>query len=111
MIHERPKYCKSIKRIPQKMQSYLADVVSTLKECSIDVADKTVYGWENGRAQPDLASLLVLCDLYHIHNILDKFGYTASSSGDLSTEERLIIYRLRQNKDMMAVVKKLLDIE
>ena len=108
MIHERPKYCKSIKRIRNLT---IADVVSTLKECSIDVADKTVYGWENGRAQPDLASLLVLCDLYHIHNILDKFGYTASSSGDLSTEERLIIYRLRQNKDMMAVVKKLLDIE
>ena len=102
---------KVLKESRKKCNLTIADVVSTLKECSIDVADKTVYGWENGRAQPDLASLLVLCDLYHIHNILDKFGYTASSSGDLSTEERLIIYRLRQNKDMMAVVKKLLDIE
>ena len=99
-----PNIAKVLKESRKKCNLTIADVVSTLK-------DKTVYGWENGRAQPDLASLLVLCDLYHIHNILDKFGYTASSSGDLSTEERLIIYRLRQNKDMMAVVKKLLDIE
>ena len=86
-----PNIAKVLKESRKKCNLTIADVVSTLKECSIDVADKTVYGWENGRAQPDLASLLVLCDLYHIHNILDKFGYTASSSGDLSTEERLIM--------------------
>ena len=38
-------------------------------QLSIDqnvVADKTIYGWESGQAQPDADILLKLCKIYHI---------------------------------------------
>lgn len=43
-----PNIAKVLKESRKKCNLTIADVVSTLKECSIDVADKTVYGWENG---------------------------------------------------------------
>ena len=51
------------------------DVSGILKEKSLNVAEKTIYGWESGQTQPNADTLLMLCEIYNIENIgCDPFG-------------------------------------
>ena len=45
------------------------DVSGILKEKSLNVAEKTIYGWESGQTQPNADTLLMLCEIYNIENI------------------------------------------
>ena len=56
------------------------DVTELLEEKSLKVAEKTVYGWESSATQPDADTLLLLCDIYNIDNILGTFGYWYDTS-------------------------------
>lgn len=47
----------------------IAEVVEQLFSCyKIKISDKTVYGWEAGRSQPDIETFLSLCEIYHVSN-------------------------------------------
>lgn len=39
----------------------------------IGAKGKTVNAWENNRGQPDAETLIKLCDVYGVANILDEF--------------------------------------
>ena len=41
---------------------------------AVGKSDKTVSAWETGRGQPDLDTLLLLCDLYQVEDIRDAFS-------------------------------------
>lgn len=40
----------------------MRDVSGILKEKSLNVAEKTIYGWESGQTQPNADTLLMLCE-------------------------------------------------
>ena len=96
----------------RKLNNYTVnDVVIKLKDNHLPVAVKTVYGWESGQTQPDADTLLVLCKIYKIDNILETFGYTyAEEDLRLSEEERLLIQNYRKHTEMQPAIKKLLNI-
>lgn len=81
----------------------------------IDVAEKTIYGWESGNTQPSADTLMMLCAFYRIENILETFGYSGNSEVDipirLSDDEKVVIEAYRQNPPMQNAVKKLLEIK
>ena len=52
--------------------------VSELLSQTQPVAVKTIYGWESGHTQPDADTLMRLCNIYHIDNVLEIFGYKVS---------------------------------
>lgn len=53
-------------------------ILSELSEqYGIDVAQSTVYGYENGHASPDIDSFLALCVIYGCSDVLYEFGYTS----------------------------------
>lgn len=97
----------------RKLNHYsVEDVVLKLEENHLPFAAKTIYGWENGQTQPDADTLLVLCKIYRIDRILETFGYQPSDKPlILSEEEHFLIKSYRENKDMQAAVKKLLNLE
>jgi len=78
------------------------DVTELLEEKSLKVAEKTVYGWESSATQPDADTLLLLCDIYNIDNILGTFGYT--------DDEHHLIEQYRKHPEIQDAVDKLLDI-
>ena len=87
------------------------EVSKKLKERSLNVAEKTIYGWESGQTQPDADTLLVLCKIYKIDNILETFGYQPPSEElFLSKEEHELIQKYRQHEEMQNAVKKLLGV-
>ena len=77
------------------------------------MAEKTIYGWENGQSQPDADTLMFLCELYNIDDVLHTFGYKEDSRQgfSLSSEEKNIIIQYRNKPEMQEAVRKLLDID
>lgn len=66
---------KVLKEYRKRNHYSVKDVSIRLMEHDIDVAPKTIYGWESGQAQPTADTLLLLCEIYKIPDILNSFGY------------------------------------
>ena len=79
-------------------------------EHDIDVAPKTIYGWESGQAQPTADTLLLLCEIYKIPDILNSFGYDQPDdpAASLTYHEREIIYAYRNRPELQHAVDILL---
>ena len=86
------------------------DVSGILKEKSLNVAEKTIYGWESGQTQPNADTLLMLCEIYNIENILGTFGYTDEEPINLTSHEVKLIKQYRNHPEIQDAVNKLLDV-
>lgn len=89
------------------------DVVLRLEEENVHVSPKTVYAWENGATQPDIGTVLVLCNIYQISNLQQLLGSSPDRAEDgipvvLTEEERDILERYHGHPEMQEAVKKLL---
>lgn len=113
---KNPKIAEAL-RYYRKINGYsVNDVAGILTEQKNSVAAKTVYGWENGTTQPDADTLMFLCELYHIPNVLQAFGYgtendQTSSALPLTPKELRLIESYRRHPQMQQAVDKLLNIE
>ena len=89
------------------------DVSYYLDHLGKPAATKTIYGWESGQTQPNADTLMHLCKLYHIDDILHTFGYADESDVPLhlSPKERNLVLAYREQSDMQKAVDKLLDIK
>lgn len=91
-----------------RLQSGLtADQVGT----KLGKSGKTVNAWENNRGQPDADTLIKLCDIYGVADILAEFKESTTTGPIvLSEHEKQLItaYRLRTN--MQAAIDTLLGI-
>ncbi|MFQ9515652.1 MAG: helix-turn-helix domain-containing protein [Eubacterium sp.] len=106
------------KKIAQVLKQYrndnnlkVQDVARLLKERSVSVADKTIYGWESGQTQPDADTLLILCDIYNIDNILSTFGYNDKKTFTVTKYEEELIMSYRKHPEIQYAIKKLLDLD
>lgn len=90
----------------------VTNVSDLLKSNNLSVAPKTIYGWESGQTQPDADTLLLLCKIYGIENILNTFGYESEKSNPiiLTEFEENLIMRYRETPNMQEAVHKLLDL-
>ena len=88
------------------------DVVIELGEkYGVNVAEKTIYGWESSQSHPTAPMLIALCDIYRINNITEVFSDEFESKGfQITQEERHLIEQYRRNKDLQPIVRKLLDL-
>lgn len=87
-------------------------VADILAEHGYHFAPKTIYGWESGATQPDADTLMFLCELYEIKDILSAFGYREAQENifPLSTLEKDLIQKFRSHPEMQEAVIKLLDV-
>lgn len=104
--------------IPRVLKEYrkrnhltVNDVSLMLHERSIEVAPKTIYGWESGQANPSADMLLTLCEMYNITDILAVFGYKEDDSYfHVTPSERALIESYRKHPELQKAVNKLLDL-
>lgn len=89
------------------------EVATRLEQRSLPVAPKTIYGWESGQTQPDADTLLLLCDIYQIDDILNAFGYLKEETEPLmlTAFEKQLILKYRNSPAMQDAVNKLLDLQ
>lgn len=102
---------KVLKEARKQNALTVRDVVYRLEDKSLNVAEKTVYGWENGQSQPDADTLLLLCEIYNIDDILGTFGYSEHVPIHITAFEKKLILNLRKHPEMLDAVKKLLDMD
>lgn len=51
------------------------------------LSPKTLYSYESGHRQPDADTLMALCEIYGIVDILATFGYKKEEPADVSVDE------------------------
>ncbi len=87
--------------------------VSELLSQDQHVAAKTIYGWESGHTQPDADTLLRLCCIYHIDDVLEIFGYKPpkKSHFNLTTQEKDLILEYRNHPEMQKAIMRLLELD
>lgn len=79
-------------------------VTEELSKYSINISEKTLYGWENNYRQPDADAFLVLCLIYNINDVLSYFSDAARSEEFSKPEKELIKkYRLLTDEQKGAV--------
>ena len=87
------------------------DVVVELHDkYGVNVAEKTVYGWESNQAHPTSDVFVALCDIYKINNISDVFNSKEPKGFPITAEERQLIENYRQHPEMQGAVRKILNI-
>lgn len=88
----------------------VSDVVVELNDkYNVQVAEKTVYGWESNQAHPTSDVFVALCDIYKINNISDVFNSREPKGFPITAEERKVIEKYRQNPEMRGAVRRLLN--
>lgn len=89
------------------------DVCVRLREdFRMDVAEKTVYGWESNQAHPTADTFVAMCELYHIDNLSE--AYSSQNSGDtliLTEEEKQLVRNYRKYPAFHAAIRQLLHME
>ena len=102
---------KVLKEYRKRNHLTVNDVSLMLHERSIEVAPKTIYGWESGQANPSADMLLTLCEMYNITDILAVFGYKEDESYfHVTASERALIESYRKHPELQKAVNKLLDL-
>lgn len=102
---------KALKEYRKKNHYSVKDVSIMLGERSMEVAPKTIYGWESGQAKPSADMLLTLCELYNITDVLTAFGYHEDKSFfHVTSSERALIESYRKHPELQKAVNKLLDL-
>lgn len=99
---------KVLKEYRKKNKYSVSEVALLLKERSINVATKTIYGWESGQSQPSADTLLALCEIYNVQNILNAFGYDNEDNFQLTSQERALIKSYRAHPELQEAVNILL---
>lgn len=101
---------KVLKEYRKRNHYTVNDVSIMLKKHSMDVAPKTIYGWESGQAQPSADTLLALCEIYNITDILDTFGYESRFplNASLTPHEYDLIKSYREHPELQIAVDILL---
>jgi transcriptional regulator with XRE-family HTH domain len=101
-----------LKRARKRHGWTVSDVVVRLKkDYDLDVAEKTIYGWESDQSYPRTESLLVLCELYRFEDIADGL-LKAPSVGEfqITTDERNVILKYRRHPELQGVVDRVLEV-
>lgn len=88
----------------------VADVAIQLRDnYELNVAEKTIYGWESDQSYPRTETLLLLCELYQIESFSSDLIIPASTNEfQITSEERRLIEKYRQHPEFRNAIKKLL---
>ena len=98
-----------LRKYRKQNQLTVSDVVVELRNYNVNVAEKTLYGWENNQAKPRSDAFVALCDIYKINNINEAFHAKGESKSFFITpEERALIQNYRNHPDMQKAVRALL---
>lgn len=109
-----PKSIGSVLKYYRKLRNIsVKDVSEYLNENHAKVCIKTIYGWENNHTEPDIHTLILLCRLYQIDDMMQAFGCgTAASPCEINptAHELDLIRRYRCCPDLQPAIDKILDL-
>lgn len=79
--------CKVETNIGEKIKLWRKNAGLSVKQVAdglgvhgINVSEKTIYGWESCRRQPDADTFIVLCKVLGVNNVFETSGEIKKSS-------------------------------
>lgn len=97
----------------RKMRGWtINDVVVKLHDLyDVNVAEKTVYGWESDQSLPRSETLLTLCELYHIDHLSEGFNTVTTNNNDfpITPDEMELIKLYRKHPELHEVIHRVLN--
>lgn len=103
----RETIAKALKRLREKSGLTATQVGEILGK-----SGKTVNAWENNRGQPDAETLMLLCDIYGVADILAEFREEPAEEPILLSEhEKKLVTAYRNKPEMQPAVDKLLGVD
>lgn len=63
------------------------EVLDRLKDYGVNISDKTLYHWENGKRNPNADEFFALCEIYEVES-LNEFRGTEKSPEPESSEDK-----------------------
>lgn len=97
----------------RKLNGFTVPQIAKLlnEQYGLSVAEKTVYGWESNQAHPTSDTLLIMCEVYGIHNISIMFENPPEDAPlDLNDEEKEIVLGYRKYTIYQPAIRQLLHI-
>ncbi len=86
--------------------------VKLSEQYGVNVAEKTIYGWESNQAHPTTSTFVALCDIYKINGISEIFSDDVEPKGfPITTDERQILEQYRSKPHLQGIIKKILELE
>jgi transcriptional regulator with XRE-family HTH domain len=85
-MKSKEEIAKVLKEYRQRTGMSAKKVIEKLSLHDIKVSPKTLYGWESGHSQPDADTLLLLCNIYGIDDIMLAFGYSKTERQPIDTK-------------------------
>ncbi len=80
-----------LKQRRKELKISAADVCDILKNVdNIEISVSTLYGYENGHRKLPPETLLALCDIYDLDNLLVSFGYASPQEEDADCKENFL---------------------
>lgn len=83
----RSKIAEVLKNRRKILKLSAAEVTSRLLAYGIDISPKSLYSYESGHRQPDADTLMALCEIYNITDILATFGYKKEEPANVPVDE------------------------
>lgn len=99
---------QKLKNLRKQRKIKIESVVDYLQKNGIEVAVKTVYGWENGQASPSVQAFIALCSFYEIKDVLSLF-FNENNVNDDKIEIYTLWNDYQSHKEMQEAIDKLLD--
>lgn len=84
-----------------------------LLENNVQVAKKTVYGWDSATTTPNIKTFLLMCKFYGIKDVYSLLEVDMPEDDILpiSNIEKELIEQFRKKKEYKKPIMKLLDLE
>lgn len=76
-----------LKNHRKSMRLTATEVTARLAAYGVDLSPKSLYSYESGHRQPDADTLMALCKLYEIKDVLAAFGYKNEAPAGASINE------------------------
>ena len=112
-MKSKEEIAKVLKEYRQKTGLSAKEVIEKLSLHDIKVSPKTLYGWESGHSQPGADTLLLLCDIYGVDDIMRAFGYSRTERQPFDTKNpekaKLLIKVEQLNENNCKVVSAYID--
>ena len=86
-MKSKEEIAKVLKAYRQETGLSAKKVIEKLSLYDIKVSPKTLYGWESGHSQPSADTLMLLCNIYGIDDIMLAFGYSRTERQPIDTKK------------------------
>lgn len=102
---------KALKKM-RKQSGLKWDVLlaSLNEKYGINIAQSTIYGYENGHGSPEPRILLALCDLYGQKDLLHEFGYASVPIAKSDFGEDITLFEDDYSPENWAMIKNFISL-